>query len=152
MTPRKIRAQVVLEKVAWIHKMLDSMGKLPGESFEDFSADFRNQAAMESYLRRALEALLDVGRHVLAKGFGEGVVEYKKIAEALGRRGVLSSQRCAILIDMAGYRNRLTHFYDEVTPKELYRILTTETSDIESVVDEILQWLRSNPEMIDTSL
>jgi uncharacterized protein YutE (UPF0331/DUF86 family) len=53
---------------------------------------------------------------------------------------------------MAGYRNRLTHFYDEVTPKELYTILTTETSDIESVVDEILHWLRSNPEMIDTSL
>jgi len=152
MTPKKIRAQVVLEKVAWIHKMLDSIGELPAESFEDFSADFRNPAAMESYLRRALEALLDVGRHLLAKGFGESVVEYKKIAEVLGRRGVLSPQRSAILVDMAGYRNRLTHFYDEVTPEELYEILTTRVTDIESILDEILKWLRSNPEMIDTSL
>jgi len=152
MTPRKIRAQVVLEKVAWIRKMLDSMGELPAESYEDFSADFRNQAAMESYLRRSLEALLDIGRHILAKGFGESVVEYKKIAEVLGRRDILSPGSTAILVGMAGYRNRLTHFYDEVTPEELYRVLTTEITDIESVVDEILQWLRSNPEMIDTSL
>ncbi len=152
MTPRKIRAQVVLEKVAWIHKMLDSMAELPAESFEVFKADARNQAALESYLRRALEALLDVGRHILGKGFGESVLEYKKIARVLGQRAILSSEATAILIDMAGYRNRLTHFYDEVSPEELYGILTTRVVDIEAVLDEILQWLRSNPEMIDTSL
>jgi uncharacterized protein YutE (UPF0331/DUF86 family) len=152
MTPRKIRAQVVLEKVAWIHKMLDLMGELPARSFEDFKADARNQAAMESYLRRALEALLDVGRHILAKGLGESVVEYKGIAEALGRRGVLTAPCSAILIEMAGYRNRLTHFYDEVTPEELFNILTTRTGDIESVLEEILGWLRSNPDLLDTSL
>lgn len=152
MTPRKIRAQVVLEKVAWIHKMLDSMAELPAGSFKEFSADFRNQAAMESYLRRALEALLDMGRHILAKGFGESVVEYKKIAEVLGQREVLSPDSTAILIQMAGYRNRLTHFYDEVTPEELYKILTTRVNDIESVLDETLQWLRDNPKLIDSSL
>jgi len=53
---------------------------------------------------------------------------------------------------MAGYRNRLTHFYNEVTPGELYEILTTRIGDIESVLEEILEWLRSNPESLDTSL
>ena len=152
MTPRKIRAQVLLEKVAWIHKMVDSMEELPTESFGAFKTDDRNHAALESYFRRALEALLDIGRHVLAKGFGESVVEYKKIAEVLGRRGVLSSRNSRILVDMAGYRNRLTHFYDEVSPEELYEILTTRIVDIESVLSEILEWLRSNPELIDTAL
>lgn len=152
MTPRKIRAQVVLERVAWIHKMVDSMKELPMESFGAFKTDDRNQAALESYLRRALEALLDIGRHVLAKGFGESVVEYKKIAEVLGRRGVLSSGNGTILAQMAGYRNRLTHFYDEVSPEELYEILTTRVVDIESVLSEILEWLRSNPELIDNAL
>lgn len=33
-------------------------------------------AAGESFLRRALEVLLDLGRHVLAKGFGRVVPEY----------------------------------------------------------------------------
>ncbi len=51
-----------------------------------------------------------------------------------------------------GHRNRLTHFYDEVTPEELYGVLTAGISDIDSVLDEILKWLRSNPELLDTSL
>ncbi len=53
---------------------------------------------------------------------------------------------------MAGYRNRLTHFYDEVTPEELFKILTTQITDIESVLEETLSWLRSNRELVDTSL
>lgn len=152
MTPRKIRAQVVLEKAAWIHKMVDAMGELPTETLEDFKADDRNYAAMESYLRRALEALLDMGRHILAKGLGESVVEYKKIAEALGQRGIISPKSTTILVEMAGYRNRLTHFYDEVTPEEIFELLTTRVSDIEFVLEDLLEWLRSNPGMIDTSL
>ncbi len=53
---------------------------------------------------------------------------------------------------MAGYRNRLTHFYDEVTPGELYSILTTKLPDIEAVLDEILHWLREHPQLLDTAL
>ena len=45
--------------------------------------------AAESYLRRVLEAVLDLGRHILAKGLGEGTLEYKQVALALQRAGVL---------------------------------------------------------------
>jgi len=40
--PRIIRAQVVLEKVAWIRKMLDSMGELPAESFDSAVSRLRS--------------------------------------------------------------------------------------------------------------
>jgi hypothetical protein len=36
--------------------------------------------AAESYLRRAVEVLLDMGRHILAKEFALAVSEYKEIA------------------------------------------------------------------------
>lgn len=152
MTPTKIKTRVLLEKVAWIRRMLDSMRQLPTDSFAGFRQDPRNIAAMESFLRRALEALLDLGRHILAKRFGEGVVEYKAIATALGEREVLSPGSVAILVEMAGYRNRLTHFYNEVTAEELYEILTTRTGDIETVLDEILAWVRSHPQAVDDAL
>ena len=45
----------------------------------EFTSGPLNAPAAESYLRRALEALMDLGRHILAKGFGRGVAEYKKI-------------------------------------------------------------------------
>ncbi len=63
---------------------------VPLASLEAFLADPRDAAAAESYLRRAVEALLDLARHVLAKALGEVSLESKQIAVALcrgGRRG-----------------------------------------------------------------
>ncbi|MBO8138798.1 MAG: DUF86 domain-containing protein [Desulfotomaculum sp.] len=38
---------------------------------------------------------------------------------------------------MAGYRNRMVHFYSMVTEKELYNILQDKLSDIEQFTMEI---------------
>lgn len=147
-----INEKVVAAKVETIRRMLRGIATLPLAEEKDFTADFLMISAGESMLRRALEALLDLGRHISAKGFSSAVVEYKQIGKALGENGVLGTQSVTVLVKMAGYRNRLTHFYDEVTPEELYGVLTTGIADIDSVLDEILQWLRSNPELLDTSL
>ena len=70
MTPFLLRAKVIAERSAWIKEMLTSLKALPLKSLEDFLADSRNVAAAESYLRRALESLFDLGRHILGKGIG----------------------------------------------------------------------------------
>lgn len=144
--------QVVLERVAWIRSMLAKLRRLPTADAAAFIADERTPAAAESYLRRALEALFDVGRHILAKGFGQGVVEYRAIADGLVDAGVLDAKLRPRLHAMAGYRNRLTHFYDEITAEELRRIVTDNLDDIEAVVDGMLGWLRAHPEATDKSL
>lgn len=152
MSPGTIKVDVVVDKVAWVRRMLDSLADLPLENLEAFLGDSRNPAAAESYLRRALESLLDLGRHILAKGFGLGIVEYKEIASQLASLAVLSKKSGAAFFEMAGYRNRMTHFYDEVRPQELYLICTSRTGDLETILDEILAWLRSNPEKLDRAL
>ncbi len=152
MTPRAIRSQVVLERVSWVRGMLDSLRRLPVGSSEEFAADERNPAAAESFLRRALEGVMDLGRHLLAKGFGEGVPEYKEVALRLRAHGVLSEGSHSLLLRMAGYRNRLTHFYSEITSEELRTICENELGDVEMVLDEMLTWLRAHPDLLDTSL
>ena len=129
--------------------MLDGIRELPLESMEAFGSDHRNPAAAESYLRRALEGLLDIGRHILAKGFGEGVLEYKQVARCLADRGVLSREAAGLLIEMAGYRNRMVHFYDEISHHEIFDICTGRLADLERVLDEILSWLPDHPEKLD---
>ena len=101
MTPRTIRAEVVLEKAAWVRSMLAELERLPLASLDQFLSDRRNPAAAESFLRRALEGLLDLGRHILSKGFGEGVVEYKKVAERLAEHGVVKADTGRRLVEMA---------------------------------------------------
>ena len=129
--------------------MLDGIRGLPTESPEAFAADPRTAAAAESYLRRALEALLDLGRHVLAKGFGRGVAEYKEVPAELLKNGVLTPVQAGVLREMAGYRNRMVHFYDEVEVHELYEICTQSLDDIEATLDAILAWIDGHPEFVD---
>lgn len=51
--------------------MVQTIRELPLEDREAFFADNRNIWTADSCLRRGLEALFDLGRHILAKGFGE---------------------------------------------------------------------------------
>ncbi len=111
MSPEPITAVVVTDRAAWVRRMLTGIRSLPVDSAEEFTAHPRTVAAAESYLRRALEALLDLGRHILAKGFARGVAEYKAIASALEEEGVLTPADAELLIRLAGYRNRIAHFY-----------------------------------------
>ena len=62
-------------------------------SAAEFTADPRMMAAGESFLRRSLEGLLDLGRHVLAKGFGKVVPDYAAIADELNRPRASSPPR-----------------------------------------------------------
>ena len=152
MTPLTIRAKVVLERAAWVREMLDAIRFLPLESFEEFNEDRRNPDSAESCLRRALEALLDLGRHILAKRFGRGVVQYKEIPAALMEHHVIDADGAQILTELAGYRNRMVHYYNEVTRKELFEICKRQLDDVEGVLDEMLKWMRQNPDALDMSL
>jgi uncharacterized protein YutE (UPF0331/DUF86 family) len=152
MTPSKIRAKTVTDAIGRVRSMVEGIRTLPMSNPAAFTDDPIVAAAAESFLRRALEALIDLGRHVLAKGFGRGVPEYKKVAIELGNAGVLDPAMVELLAKMAGYRNRLVHFYDEVTPEELFLVCSQQLGDIEAVVDAVLKWLRDHPEILDSEI
>jgi len=128
--------------------MVAEIRALPLTDRDAFFADRRNLWTAESCLRRALEALLDLGRHILAKGFGIGVSEYREIAVRLKEQQVLSSDEAALLRTMDGYRNRLVHFYHEVSPEELYEVCAHRLNDLEQVLTAYRRWLQDHPERL----
>jgi len=112
-------------------------------SEQEFFLEKKNPPFVESYLRRSLEAVFDIGRHILAKTSGFKEIEYKTIAKELGSKGVLTKELSDVLITMAGYRNRMVHFYREVTPQELYQIAKDNLKDIERFTREIALFIKS---------
>lgn len=148
MSPGQISRIVVADKVALIRRMLDGIRSLPLADLTAFTTDPRMVAAGDSYLRRALEALLDLARHILAKGFARAPAEYAEVARQLGEAGVIDPALAERLAVMARYRNRMVHFYDEIKDEELFAILTRELHDIERVVSAILGWLAANPDRV----
>lgn len=152
MSPGKISERIILDRIAWAENMVREIQSLSLDNYVDFVSDNRNIWAAESCLRRGLEALLDIGRHIMAKGFGVGVSEYREIAEKLGENGVLSKEEIMLLKTLAGYRNRLVHFYHEISKQELYQICKNELNDLLVIKDAYLHWLKSHPDMLDETL
>jgi uncharacterized protein YutE (UPF0331/DUF86 family) len=144
--------RVIGDRLKLAAEYIGEIRALPLTDSEAFLADRRNIWSAEACLRRSLEALLDVGRHILAKGFAKGVTEYKEIATRLGELKVLDTDEARLLFTMAGYRNRMVHFYHEITPDELFRICTTQLGDVERVADAFRRWVNAHPEMLDEEL
>lgn len=152
MTPQKISQRIVLDRLDWVQRMVAEIEKLPLSNRDLFMADSRNVWTAESCLRRGLEALLDTGRHILAKGFATGVTEYKEVARQLGEKGVLSQDDVVLLQVLAGYRNRMVHFYHEISAEELYEICALQLSDLNRIAQAYANWLKQHPELLDDKL
>lgn len=152
MSPGQVSKRVAAERLAWIERMLQEIRALPLHNREAFLSDNRNVWAAESCLRRALEALLDLGRHILAKGFAVGVAEYKEIALRSHEAGILSNEEAELLRKLAGYCNRLVHFYHDVQTEELFTLCAQNLEDIEKLAASYRHWLQAHPEQVDDSL
>ncbi len=129
--------------------MIAALQDLPIYSKKKFLLNKHNIAAAESYLRRALEALFDIGRHILVKKFGAPVTEYKEISKSLFDKKILPKKDADILRKMAGYRNRMVHFYHEISPEELQEICAYHLDEIEVLLNKLLDWVRNDTKSPD---
>ena len=142
MVISNLNIKLIEDRLGFISKAVARLKRLSYLDERDFLDD-DSPAIAESYLRRSLEAIFDIGRHIVAKTAGKGIVEYKEIAIALGDRGVITKQLAERLRLMAGYRNRLVHFYHEVNDRELYQIIKNDLADIEVFVKEMKTFIES---------
>ena len=136
MVISNLNTKLIQDRLGFVVSCVERLRHLSKLSLDDFLID-DNPAIAESYLRRSLEAIFDIGRHIIAKHAGKAAVEYKEIARLLARHKVISKGLSKKLVLMAGYRNRMVHFYHEVTDEELYTILTTNLPDIRNFIQEM---------------
>jgi uncharacterized protein YutE (UPF0331/DUF86 family) len=148
MSPGDIDSKVVAQRVFWISQMTDALKDPHLEERAAFLANRHKVAAAESYLRRALEALFDIGRHILAKRFAYPATEYKEIAKGLSENRVLVEKEAELMRRMAGYRNRMVHFYHEISPEELHEICLFHADEIKFLVEKLLQWTKEHGDNI----
>lgn len=152
MTPTCLSRRVIVERLLILDRMIRQIQRLPLHDEGSFFADSRNVHTAESCLRRALESLFDIGRHMLAKGYGIPAGTYRDVSGLLAEQGILNEDEERLLRLMAGYRNRLTHHYHEVSAAELYRVCVEELGDLATIRAAFQRWIRNNPHKIDHPL
>jgi uncharacterized protein YutE (UPF0331/DUF86 family) len=138
MTPGEVDLKVVGDRLQIVVTCLSDLRGIPHGSFDEFISDRRNPLASDAALRRALEALFDVARHLLAKGKGLAGLEYREVANLASEHGLIQDADLADRFHaMAGYRNRLTHHYEKVTELELFGIVKDRLGDIEAIAESL---------------
>lgn len=154
MTQIPLSRKVLVNRLSEIERDLARLSEFQGMPLKEF-CDGVHYAAAEHYLRRALEAIFDAGNHILSRlplAPGERPETYKAIALALGRHQVVAKEFAeGPLTAMAGYRNRLVHFYDEVTSEELYGIIRNELKDLETFARSLGDII-TNPQRIGLNI
>lgn len=141
MVISKLNTTLIIDRLRIIQNSLLELEKMSRLSREDFLSDKRNPAASESFLRHAIESIFDIGRHILAKLKSKKILEYKEIAELLGAEKIISEELSQKLIPIVGYRNRIVHFYHEITDEELYEIVQKDLDDIRDFVKSMEKFI-----------
>jgi len=154
MTAIPLSRKVLVNRLSEIERDLAQLAKFQGMPLKEFTEGV-HYAVAEHYLRRALEAIFDAGNHILSRlplAPSERPETYKAIASALGRHQVVPKSFAeGPLTSMAGYRNRMVHFYDEVTTEELHEIIQHGLKDVEAF-GRLLGEVITNPQKIGLSI
>ena len=129
MSNNKIEKDVVIKRVNGIEAELEELKKLGALPLDEFKGGVGFKLA-QYHLHRALEGVFNIATHILSRLPGAQATTYKEIALQFGEKGIIDKAFAADrLVKMAKYRNRLVHFYAEVTAEELYDIIQNHLGD-----------------------
>lgn len=136
-----LNKDLIVSRLEEIRKDIEELKVFTEMNIEEFKKG-KNFAIAEHYLRRGLEAIFDIGSHILSRIPGAKATTYKEIAINLGKYKILpESFAKETLTKMAGYRNRLTHFYFEIGEQELLEIIKNHLSDLEEFCKYIVNFI-----------
>lgn len=125
-----LRPEVIRRRLQRLDEYISILERLRSYTLEEFLAEPERYGSAERFLQLAIEALLDMGSHVIAE-LGLGSVEaYSDIPKILAREGYIGQELADRWIRMIGMRNILVHEYLDIDRKLVYMALKDHLGDI----------------------
>lgn len=136
-----IDIEKIKSRIEIIRSNVMELEEMKGLSLENFSRQKRDVAAAKHFLREAIEAIIDIGSHIVAKRLLGAPTSAADVMITLREKGVIPQENVKVYVKMVKYRNRLVHFYHEVTIAELYDIIQNQLQDFENFIGDISSYL-----------
>lgn len=109
-----------------------------------FIKDNRSRRFVERLLQVTIEAMIDIGQHIISD---EGLREpqsYRDVFHVLAENKVLPDNDLIEYEKIASFRNILVHHYEKVDDSIVYDIFRNRLDDIERYVAHILKWIEES--------
>jgi uncharacterized protein YutE (UPF0331/DUF86 family) len=128
-----VRPEVIRKRLNKIDEYLVVLQRLQRYGRDEFLSDPERYGSAERFLHLAIEALLDMGNHVIADE-GLGVVDwYSDVPRIFLEKGMISLELSEKWVRMIGFRNTLVHGYMDVDRTIVYEVLQNGLCDIEEL-------------------
>ena len=137
MKTQPLEKDTIIKRFNGIQAEIAELQKLGTRSLDEFASGDGYKLA-EYHLHHALEGVFHIAAHILSRIPGGQATEYAEAARKLGEFGIMDKEFAnTTLVKMAKYRNRIVHFYAEITPKEYYEIIKSNLGDFDAFLSAV---------------
>ncbi len=136
-----VRPEIIHKRLGKIEEYLAILKKLKSYPREQFLADPEKYGSAERFLQLAIEALNDIGGHLISD-LNLGVVNAASdIPRLLCEKGYFDDDLRETWIRMIGFRNVLVHDYLDVDRQLVHEVLQNKLPDVQALARVFAQFL-----------
>ena len=136
-----VRKEIIRKRLNKLDEYLGVLKKLQQYSFKEFTVDPERYGSAERFLQLTIEAIIDMGNHVIADSELGVVNWYSDIPKIMAEKEFISSALEEKWISMIGFRNTLVHEYIDIDRKIVYNVLQNNLKDLEELKRTFAQFL-----------
>ena len=133
--------ELILKKLEQIEQALQVLERHRTHSAKEFERSLETRWIVERGLEIIMQAVFDIGAHILAADRKNDWEDYAGLIEKLGLHGVVPEEFARRFRDMAGFRNVLVHEYLEIDLRILERVVKEELENFRKFVRYIMEYL-----------
>jgi uncharacterized protein YutE (UPF0331/DUF86 family) len=133
----------ITNKFIHLDEYLDLLNQVGSKEKEAFLNDKLLIGSAKYYLQVSIEVCLDVAGHIIASERLRAPKDYADSFAVLKEAGIISSDLCQQLRQMAKFRNRLVHLYSEIDDTYIYSFIQNELDDFNKFKQSIVRRLKA---------
>lgn len=135
-----VKREIILERSQKCNKYLEQLENIVKDvEFEEFNTNPLLYGSAERFLHLSIEALIDIGNHIISDDNLGRVDVYKDIAIILAENGYLSEKEKNLFIRIIAFRNILVHDYMDLDRDVIFNLLKNNLADIRGVLKSYLK-------------
>lgn len=136
-----VRREVIRKRLNKLDDYLGILNGLKRYSFQEFIENPEYYGSTERFLHLAIEAVIDLGNHVIAELELGTVNWYSDIPKILAAKGYISGELEDRWIRMTGFRNTLVHEYIDIDRRIVFDVLHNNLQELEELRRVFAQFL-----------
>jgi uncharacterized protein YutE (UPF0331/DUF86 family) len=133
--------EIVLAKLQSVRHCLDRIESKKPFSDEELEKNYDLQDILSVNLERAVQTMVDIGLHILARDFDERPGDMGSVFEALAEKKILAGPLAARLKKSVGFRNIAVHEYRKIDWKIVSAIVHNGLDDFNRYTRSILDYM-----------